>query len=148
MSSNTSDAWHSAAVAKLIELWPNHTTREIARQMGEGYTPDMVQGKAHRLNLPAKASPIRRNGIEKITPTRYLEHGSLPPLPRTGIFANHYRPPAVTPASECQFPLGERPYSFCCSPVVPGKSYCPKHFDLCTIKLVRNENGRLQNDRR
>ena len=52
------DAWTSAADTRLRELWAEgHSGAEIARRMGT--TKNAVVGRAHRLKLPARPSPIR-----------------------------------------------------------------------------------------
>lgn len=45
------------------------------------------------------------------------------------------------PPTKCQFPHGERPYSFCLEPVEQGRPYCAEHTSRCyekarPIKLV------------
>ncbi len=59
--------WTDAKVAQLRELWgADHSTREIADRMG--MSKSAVVGKAHRLNLPSRPSPIRRGGVAKPVP--------------------------------------------------------------------------------
>ena len=51
--------WNEAAIARLRVLWDEgHSTAEIGRRMG--VTKNAIVGKAHRLELPARPSPIRR----------------------------------------------------------------------------------------
>lgn len=51
--------WSAEAIERLRALWAEgHSTAEIGRRMG--VTKNAVVGKAHRLNLPARPSPIRR----------------------------------------------------------------------------------------
>ena len=51
--------WTSGAIEQLRALWAEgHSTAEIGRRMG--ISKNAVVGKAHRLNLPARPSPIRR----------------------------------------------------------------------------------------
>lgn len=51
--------WNEAAIARLRALWDEgHSTAEIGRRMG--VTKNAIVGKAHRLELPARPSPIRR----------------------------------------------------------------------------------------
>ena len=51
--------WTDETIAHLRGLWDEgHTTAEIGRRLG--ITKNAVVGKAHRLNLPARPSPIRR----------------------------------------------------------------------------------------
>ena len=62
-SSNEFD-WSAVAIVRLQLLWAEgHSTTEIGRRMG--VSKNAIVGKAHRLNLPARPSPIRRDGVRK-----------------------------------------------------------------------------------
>jgi len=51
--------WSTEAIDRLRALWAEgHSTAEIGRRMG--ISKNAVVGKAHRLNLSARPSPIRR----------------------------------------------------------------------------------------
>ncbi|HWX47384.1 MAG TPA: GcrA family cell cycle regulator [Roseomonas sp.] len=51
--------WTAEAIETLRALWAEgHSTAEIGRRMG--VSKNAVVGKAHRLNLPPRPSPIRR----------------------------------------------------------------------------------------
>ncbi len=51
--------WTDETILRLRNLWDEgHSTAEIGRRLG--VTKNAVVGKAHRLNLPARPSPIRR----------------------------------------------------------------------------------------
>lgn len=52
--------WSDETILRLRGLWDEgHSTAEIGRRLG--VTKNAVVGKAHRLNLPARPSPIRRD---------------------------------------------------------------------------------------
>ena len=52
--------WTAQAIEQLKALWAEgHSTAEIGRRMG--VSKNAIVGKAHRLNLPARPSPIRRD---------------------------------------------------------------------------------------
>ncbi|MBR0657317.1 GcrA family cell cycle regulator, partial [Plastoroseomonas arctica] len=52
--------WTQEAIERLQALWAEgHSTAEIGRRMG--VSKNAVVGKAHRLNLSARPSPIRRD---------------------------------------------------------------------------------------
>ncbi|NKE43687.1 GcrA cell cycle regulator [Roseomonas frigidaquae] len=56
--------WTAEAIERLRALWAEgHSTAEIGRRMG--ISKNAVVGKAHRLNLPARPSPIRREAVER-----------------------------------------------------------------------------------
>ncbi|MFC0407508.1 GcrA family cell cycle regulator [Roseomonas elaeocarpi] len=55
--------WTAEAIEMLQALWAEgHSTAEIGRRMG--ISKNAVVGKAHRLNLSARPSPIRREDSE------------------------------------------------------------------------------------
>lgn len=52
--------WNEETISRLRALWDEgHSTAEIGRRLG--ITKNAVVGKAHRLTLPARPSPIRRS---------------------------------------------------------------------------------------
>ncbi len=73
--------WTDETIVRLRELWDEgHSTAEIGRRLG--FSKNAVVGKAHRLDLPARPSPIRREVIEP-EPAGFprTEGTTLPPLP-------------------------------------------------------------------
>lgn len=50
-----------------------------------------------------------------------------PPRPAPPPIVLPPPPPIVLPVTECQWPLGKRPYRFCAAPAVPHQVYCSKH---------------------
>jgi GcrA cell cycle regulator len=89
--------WNEDTIARLRSLWAEgHSTAEIGRRMG--VSKNAVVGKAHRLNLPPRPSPIRREGVAGATPRRPVPRrvtgSTLPPLAAAIAAA----PVAVQPA--------------------------------------------------
>ncbi len=154
--------WNDETIGRLRSLWAEgHSTAEIGRRMG--VSKNAVVGKAHRLNLSSRPSPIRRDG-EK-TPRRRQPrrvHGStLPALPATTApmpvleqaprlaeRAPVERPAPVlraVPASRpgarvtpCCWPIGEpgtRSFRFCDVDSVAGKPYCTEHSALAYVRV-------------
>ena len=78
--------WADETIFRLRELWDEgHSTAEIARRLG--VSKNAVVGKAHRLDLPGRPSPIRREADGSFTrvprpprPAR-VPANTLPPLP-------------------------------------------------------------------
>ncbi|MBR0684251.1 GcrA cell cycle regulator, partial [Roseomonas eburnea] len=59
--------WTTEAIERLKALWAEgHSTAEIGRRMG--ISKNAVVGKAHRLNLSARPSPIRRDAAPRPAP--------------------------------------------------------------------------------
>lgn len=51
--------WSDDVIVRLRQFWAaGHSTAEIGRRLG--VSKNAVVGKAHRLDLPARPSPIRR----------------------------------------------------------------------------------------
>ncbi len=88
--------WAEETIVRLRDLWAEGlSTAEIGRRLG--VSKNAVVGKAHRLDLPARPSPIRREG-EATAPRRAVPRcvtgTTLPPLSSDAL-----PPPAVAPAS-------------------------------------------------
>jgi GcrA cell cycle regulator len=97
--------WADETIIRLRELWDEgHSTAEIGRRLG--VSKNAVVGKAHRLDLPARPSPIRREGERpppRLGPPRHLAGSTLPPLSSTGLgssgLASASLGPIASPAS-------------------------------------------------
>ena len=161
--------WTPERIQHLRTLWAEgHSTEEIGRRMG--ITKNAVVGKAHRLNLPARPSPIKRQDPRPPRLPRQGRKPSLPPLtvltlappaasvvaPKLAVSALPFKAavePARRPAAysqsarSCCWPIGEpgRPgFHFCGDPVVtPNRPYCDDHCSLAYVKKTvrRRELG-------
>ncbi len=106
--------WTDETIARLRGLWTEgHSTAEIGRRLG--VSKNAVVGKAHRLDLEARPSPIRPSsgGPRPRPPARRGAGPTLPPLASTGSpFAASVRlaarpvaaprPPVPAPAPRLQ----------------------------------------------
>lgn len=155
--------WTDETIARLRELWAEgHSTAEIGRRMG--ISKNAVVGKAHRLNLQSRPSPIRRDAGEAVvrphTPRR-VTGSTLPPLattpppvpqptrptpPVVSVRPEPARPPvAVRPvparslrSQTCCWPVGEpgtRSFRFCDAEATPGKPYCTEHAAVAYVRV-------------
>ncbi len=62
--------WNDEAITRLRTLWDEgHATAEIGRRMG--ITKNAVVGKAHRLDLPERPSPILVTGAKPRVSLRF-----------------------------------------------------------------------------
>ncbi len=144
--------WNEETIARIRALWAEgHSTAEIGRRMG--VSKNAVVGKAHRLKLPARASPIRRGtgekrparaSVRRVTgPTLPALHSVPRPAPAASKPAVPLRPVPMQPrpagrVSACCWPLGEpgtREFRFCGDPTVPAKPYCDEHVALAYVKV-------------
>ena len=148
--------WNEEAIARLRALWAEgHSTAEIGRRMN--VSKNAVVGKAHRLALVARPSPIRREGavgVARPPSPRRAVGPTLPPLPGAQAAvpaAVTVRPPPVAvpapvrsapsrPArlSACCWPIGEPgtpSFHFCDADALAGKPYCAEHAQLAYVKV-------------
>ena len=64
-------AWTDERVEKLRELWDKGlSASQIAKELGEGVTRNAVIGKAHRLGLKSRPSPVKANEKKKAAPAK------------------------------------------------------------------------------
>lgn len=84
--------WNEETIACLRQFWQDgHSTAEIGRRMG--VTKNAVVGKAHRLMLSPRPSPIRRDLPEGHVPRRSMPRRTTgPTLPAPNL------PPVATAA--------------------------------------------------
>ena len=139
--------WNAAAIAQLRALWDEgHSSAEIARRMGT--SKNAIVGKAHRLQLPGRPSPIRQagSGSRPHQPRRIAP----PKLAALMPMAVSSAPPVVSPveprtvfrpvkAGPCRYPLWgdrERPTHRYCDAPAGASGYCPQHHAVCWVKPV------------
>ena len=156
--------WSEEQIERLRELWdqkPTLSTAQIGLRLG--MSKNAVVGKAHRLRLPGRVSPIRYTSEPRPTQPRAPRatgptlplltclNGSAPSLePRKPYVpkilhpeAPMARPTAATgvkvgPVCKCRWPFGDpktKGFRFCDEPSEPSKSYCFDHMKLAYVKL-------------
>ncbi len=129
--------WNTELIAQLQALWAaGHSTAEIGRRMG--ISKNAVVGKAHRLELPPRPSPIRKS--DPAAPPRTPRAPPPPPPARAASPAIRPlpMPHSSTRTMPCCWPIGEpgtRSFHFCDDPAMPGKPYCTTHAQLAYVKL-------------
>lgn len=149
--------WSTEAIEQLRGLWAEgHSTAEIGRRMG--ISKNAVVGKAHRLHLPARPSPIQRDKVPAVIaasgsagdaprPVSAPAAASAPrpvPVPRVAPApAMRAAPPAVVrpfhrnSARSCCWPIGEPgtpEFRFCTSEAFSSKPYCVEHASIAYVK--------------
>jgi len=94
--------WTDEVIERLRALWAEgHSTAEIGRRLG--VSKNAIVGKAHRLDLAARPSPIRRDpaaqDAARLAPPRRVEGSTLPPLASTDapipVVATLMEPPSA-----------------------------------------------------
>ncbi len=156
--------WTEEQIETLRRLWTEGlSTAEIGRRMG--ISKNAVVGKAHRLHLPARPSPIRRRGDDSTPAPRQAQRSTRPTVPRASpLFsavaarpaplqaqaaAQSQRAPAPVvpmPRAEplrtgnatCCWPIGEPGtpnFRFCGAPALVGKPYCAEHAAIAYVRV-------------
>jgi GcrA cell cycle regulator len=136
--------WTEERIEALRSLWMQGlTASQIAERLG-GVSRNAVIGKAHRLGLSARPSPIKREPGAKPVPMprparvappqhHHAEPAPMPaapPPPQPQITA---KAPGAAPAGGskgCMWPIGDPKqagFHFCGAPSEPGRPYCTQH---------------------
>jgi GcrA cell cycle regulator len=144
-------AWTDERIAQLKAGWEGGmTASQIAEQLGEGVTRNAVIGKAHRLGLEARPSPVK-GGEEAVeaAPAPVATAAAAAPAPRPAPAAPAPVAKAAAVAKKpvrtgkaarttlldlnekiCKWPIGhpgEPDFHFCGKPVQAGFPYCTEH---------------------
>ena len=162
MRNDTDYDWTDATIATLRRLWSEgHSTAEIGRRMG--ISKNAVAGKAHRLDLPGRRSPIKPRDPSAPRPKRRPRPRQTPriTLPRLQCLqaqfsavpaassiprqvraapdpADKHAPTLATGKQSCCWPIGTPGtpgFRFCEAPALIGKPYCPEHAELAYVRL-------------
>ena len=132
-------SWTSEKVEKLKELWSKgHTASQIAQMLGET-TRNAVIGKAHRLNLEARA-PSKQSSLPKSRENRQIIKRSPAPMSRKAKFQSILldknfeaeNPKSLEELTEttCKWPIGhpnEEKFYFCGRKPEGEFPYCKLH---------------------
>jgi len=152
--------WTEERVAELMRLWEaGRSASEIGRLLG--VSKNSVVGKAHRMKLKARPSPIkrgsapqvRRPAVTQIAKPAVPAQAAVQAAPKqVGVRAARPAPaPAPRPARtvargkgpNCLWPIGDpgdQDFHFCGAPAVPGKPYCDEHCARAYIVRHRNDS--------
>ncbi len=137
-------SWTDERITLLKKLWAEgRTAAEIARAMGSEITRNAVIGKAHRLKLAARNSPIS-GAIAKSAPKAKKPANTQKtdrPVTRIGPRGSNNVPSLESIEIKgvkmidlkermCRFPIGDPgspDFKFCGCTAVPGLPYCDGH---------------------
>ena len=142
--------WSEENIERLRQLWAEgHSAATIGLMMR--CSKNVVVGKAHRLGLPGRASPIIRDGAQKRAPKpaeRRLAVSEAVRLPKPERRLDRPVRLSMAPGEGCRFPIGmpkEPGFRFCDAPPMEGSSYCPECHAICyrPAKPMQLPEGRL-----
>lgn len=117
-------SWTDERISTLRTLWADGlTASQIAAKLGEGVTRNAVIGKAHRLGLASRPSPLK---TEKAKPA---------PAPSKTPEVEERQKITLLQLTErmCKWPIGhpgEADFQFCGEDSNPGQPYCQHHASL------------------
>lgn len=166
-------AWTDERIALLTKLWTDGlTASQIALALGEATTRNAVIGKAHRLGLSGRPSPVRvprpaRAAALRPSKPRPL-HGAAPRLPVTARQPDAQRPRQLEPQMRpvmpipeiqlgpsvtllkvtdkmCKWPIGhpgEVGFRFCGGASRDGSPYCEGHAQVAYQPPPAKRNDR------
>lgn len=151
-------SWNDANVARLRELWDQGLpTAQIGKLLG--FTKNAVVGKAHRIGLERRPSPIRRTAVKPdrkkarspIVPKLNFETSkedvkeiprlqqSFQPVVKNLVTSNNKR--------GCEWPDGhpdESDFKFCGKERFEDKPYCLDHCAVAYVIPEKEESERQQ----
>ncbi len=118
-------------------VWTDERVEELKRLWGEGLTTgeigkaldvskNAVVGKAHRLGLKGRPSPIKRGKAQR---------AKAEPKIRSVIELS---------AHTCRWPIGdprEPGFHFCGKPAMSGKPYCAEHAAVAYVNSSSSRSG-------
>ena len=132
-------SWTNEKVEKLKELWSKgHTASQIAEKLGDT-TRNAVIGKAHRLNLEARA-PSKQSGSNRSKDNKQVSRRSAATMSRKARFQSilldkNFEPENPKSLEEltedtCKWPIGhpnEEKFYFCGRKPESDFPYCKLH---------------------
>ena len=149
--------WDDNNVAKLRDLWDQGLpTAQIGKLLG--FTKNAVVGKAHRIGLERRPSPIRRTAVK---PDR--KKARSPVMPKLN-FESTKEPESVSteptifqpvvknllntvPKRGCEWPEGhpdEADFKFCGKDRFEDKPYCLDHCAVAYVVPEKEENEKTE----
>lgn len=124
--------WTDERIEQLKVLWAEgRTTGEIGKLLG--VSKNAVVGKAHRLGLKGRPSPIKRTAE------------SRPAAPPRRQPEKQMRSLVDLSAHTCRWPIGdpkEPGFHFCGAPTIPGKPYCAEHSAIAYVGASSAKSSR------
>ena len=148
-------SWTDERVSLLTKLWgEGHTAAEIAKQLG-GVTRNAVIGKAHRLKLSNRVSPIQQNKkpanknverkpVRKVisaVPQEKSAVTEIQTVQKDNIKKGELYSLMELKPRMCRWPSGDPRHSdfgFCGDNAMPGLPYCEDRSKLAYQAATRN----------
>ncbi|UTW55322.1 GcrA family cell cycle regulator [Kordiimonas sp. SCSIO 12610] len=114
-------AWTDDRIEILRKLWDDGlSASQIAKELGEGVTRNAVIGKAHRLGLKSRPSPVKTDKTAKKAPAKKAVKKETKKFVTLLDLTDRM----------CKWPIGhpgDADFHFCGKPSEPGMPYCAAH---------------------
>ena len=159
-----STEWTDYLIWQLCYLWHDKSNKTRVIGLKLGVSKSGIIGKARRLDLPPRPSPIRRepgqvlvavprirsqSNTENKKPPQAAKKPAKTPTPKKEATPPPGQPLRIVPdvpkpvrpygrVIECCWPIGEpgkRSFRYCSDPSEPGKPYCSDHSKLAHTKI-------------
>ena len=118
--------WDDQKLEKLKKLWDQGLPiTKIGIEIG--VSRNAIAGKAHRMGLPKRNSPISKSGDPRKNQVVSLNE-NLKQLPLKILLRD-----VEWSRNRCCWPIGDPKlpgFSFCGTSIVPGRPYCEEHSNL------------------
>jgi GcrA cell cycle regulator len=126
-------AWTDDRVEKLRELWDKGlSASQIAKELAEGVTRNAVIGKAHRMGLASRPSPVKSDPAKRAAAAAAKKKAAAPKKSPATKVAPTTGKVSILDLTEsmCKWPIGhpgEANFHFCGKPSQPTFPYCANH---------------------
>jgi GcrA cell cycle regulator len=126
-------AWTDDRVEKLRELWDKGlSASQIAKELSEGVTRNAVIGKAHRMGLASRPSPVKSDPAKRAAAAAAKKKAAAPKKSPATKVAPTTGKVSILDLTEsmCKWPIGhpgEANFHFCGKPSQPTFPYCANH---------------------
>ena len=128
------NTWNDTKLKELEDLWKQgHPISKIGEMLG--VSRNSVAGKAHRMGLPKRNSPISSVKKENLPVEKNNENSNIE-LPLKIKLRN-----VQWSRSKCCWPEGDpkqNNFKFCGQDIFPGRPYCDKHSMLAYTNAREN----------
>ena len=122
----TNSIWNEEKLNKLKSLWDKGLPiTKIGLELG--VSRNAIAGKAHRLGLPKRNSPISKSGDPRKNENK-ADNQIDKELPLKLLLRD-----VEWSRNRCCWPLGDPKlpgFSFCGTSIIPGRPYCEEHSKL------------------
>ena len=118
--------WDEEKLGKLRALWDKGLPiTKIGNELG--VSRNAIAGKAHRMGLPKRNSPISNSGDPRKSQKKIVEENNKE-LPLKILLRD-----VEWSRNRCCWPIGDPKlpgFSFCGISIIPGRPYCEEHSNL------------------